>query len=245
MRHDTALNSAQQPAGGRAPAGLSVLSTLSAKEALKEIIPLFELATGYLISVEYVGASVLATRQISGGEADLFIGPCDLCQRYAAAGILMPDSQRDFAVSRSGAAVRSGGNLPDIASPEGLVAYLRQARSVCYGAGASATQFVSALHKYGLHDEIAAKRVVPAPGEAIGAIVSRGDATLGIQQVSELMPIGGITLLKLPAEFEKKLTYCAASFSQSQALAGVDAFIRFLGQDDASSIFRRKGLEPL
>ncbi len=52
-----------------------VFSTISAKEALLELVPEFEHATGHKINITYGGGSGLAQQILDGMPGDLFIGP--------------------------------------------------------------------------------------------------------------------------------------------------------------------------
>jgi molybdate transport system substrate-binding protein len=53
------------------------------------------------------------------------------------------------------------------------------------------------IERLGISDAIAAKRVAPRPGELVGAVVARGDAAIGVQQISELLPVSDIQILGL------------------------------------------------
>ena len=52
-----------------------VFSTISAKEALIELVPEFERASGHKVNITYAGGSDLSQRILNGTRGDLFIGP--------------------------------------------------------------------------------------------------------------------------------------------------------------------------
>ena len=56
-------------------AEIVVFSTTSAREALIELVPEFERATGHKVNITYAGGGGLATRIREGTRGDLFIGP--------------------------------------------------------------------------------------------------------------------------------------------------------------------------
>ncbi len=149
-----------------------VLSTISAKEALLELVPEFEHASGHKVNITYGGGSELS-KQISGGrQADIFIGPEEFSGPLIQQGKLQADSRVAFARSTTGLAVRVGLPKPDISTPDKLKAALLAAGKVSYSAGASGMHFVNVLKKLGIEDAVAAKRVTPKPGELVGAVVA-------------------------------------------------------------------------
>ena len=227
-------------------AELVVLSTISAKEALIEIVPMFEQASGHRVDITYAGGPSLANRIREGERGDLFIGPEEFSGPLIEAGRLLADTRIAFAGSTTALAVRAGAPRPDISSPERLKNALLAAGSVSYSAGASGIHFVKMLERLGIAEAIAAKRVAARPGELIGAVVARGDADIGVQQVSELMPVAGIEMLgPLPAELRQTIVYGATAFPESTQREAAQAFVSFLRSEEARAVLRRRGLEPV
>jgi molybdate transport system substrate-binding protein len=222
---------------------MKLLSTLSAQHSLREILPAFERESGVRIEAEYVGASAFKSRSLSAGEADVFIGPDELCTAFRASRILSPEGGCEIGVSRSAAAIPAHAPCPSVETSEQLVEYLLALPTVCYGGGASAVRFVEALRRHGAEDAILAKRVIPRTGEPVGDIVARGDAAFGVQQLSELMPVAGIQLIRLPAEFEVRQTYSACRFSDAADTGVVDSFFEFLRSEAVATTFRRNGFQ--
>ena len=56
-------------------AEIVVFSTISAKEALIELVPAFERASGHKVNITYAGGSGLSKQILGGTQGDLFIGP--------------------------------------------------------------------------------------------------------------------------------------------------------------------------
>lgn len=227
------------------PGALVVLSTLSAKEALIEIIPRFLSETGLTVNITYVGASILSQREMTGLEADIFIGPEELSDRLIESNTLTSQSRSNFATSRSGAAFALRTPRPDISTAKKLIDVLLDLPTISYSAGSSGIHFVKVLERYGVAEPILAKRIAPAPGEPVASIVARGDAAIGIQQIGELLPIPGVQVLDLPPEFEKTMTYSATMFSRSTHKQGLQALIDFLHTNESRKILRKKGLHPV
>ncbi len=222
-----------------------VYSTISAKEALIELVPEFEHASGHKVNITYAGGSDLSKRIFNGTQGDLFIGPEEFSDPLIKDGKLLAGSRTAFARSSTGLAVRAGVPKPDISSPGKLKSVLLAAGSVSYSAGASGMHFVKVIEQLGIAEAIAAKRVVPRAGELVGAVVARGAADIAVQQISELLPVPGIAILDpLPAELQQTIVYGATAFPQSAQRDVAQAFVNFLRSEAARAVLRTKGLEP-
>jgi molybdate transport system substrate-binding protein len=226
-------------------AEIIVFSTISAKEALIELVPEFERASGHKVNITYAGGSGLSKQILGGKLGDLFIGPEEFSGPLMNEGKLLAGSRIDFARSSIGLAVRAGIAKPDISSPEKLKSVLLAAASVSYSAGASGMHFVKVLERLGIADVMANKQVPPRAGELVGAVVARGDADIAVQQISELLPVPGIQILDpLPLEFQQTIIYGATAFPQSMQREVAQAFVNFLRSEAARVVLRKKGLDP-
>jgi molybdate transport system substrate-binding protein len=85
----------------------------------------------------------------------------------------------------------------------------------------------------------------PPSGEPVAAVVSRGEAEIGFQQMSELMHVEGVTIVgPIPAELQPGFTFAGAlTKNASQPDAG-NALIRFLASPEAASVIIKMGLRP-
>ena len=226
-------------------AELIVFSTISAKEALIELVPEFERASGHKVNITYAGGSGLSKQILGGKLGDLFIGPEEFSGPLMKEGKLLAGSRIDFARSSTGLAVRAGIAKPDISSPEKLKSVLLAAAAVSYSEGASGMHFVKVLERLGIADVMANKQVPPRAGELAGAVVARGDADIAVQQISELLPVPGIQILDpLPLEFQQTIIYGATAFPQSIQREVAQAFVNFLRSEAARVVLRKKGLDP-
>jgi molybdate transport system substrate-binding protein len=146
--------------------------------------------------------------------------------------------------------VRAGGAKPDISSVEALRSTLLAARSIAYSDSGSGTYLSTTLFpKLGIADEVAGKsRKVRGPpsGEPVAAVVARGEAEIGFQQVSELIHVPGITFVgALPAEVQPVTLFAAALASTVQQPQAASALIRFLASPEAAPAIAKAGLKPL
>jgi molybdate transport system substrate-binding protein len=151
-----------------------VLSTTSAREALAELVPMFQRTSGHTVIVTYSPGSGIGEKIRSGAAADLLIAPAEFSDPLVKEGKLVAGSRVDFARSGSSVAVRAGAPKPDLSSPESFKQALLAARTVSYSRGASGLQLVEVMARLGIADVVKQKSVFPEPGELVGAVVARG-----------------------------------------------------------------------
>jgi len=224
---------------------LVVYSTLSAKEALKELVPAFERDRRQAVVITYAGGSVLVKQLTSGSEGDLFIGPAEFTADLVNKGVLSAERQQTLVLSSTALAIRAAGVARTTRTVDEVKELLLQAKSFCYSPGASGIHFTGLLDRMGIGPQMASKAVPARPGELVGAVVARGDAELGVQQISELLPVPGVRLLPLPPELRQEVRYVASVFSGVRRAQAAGAFVDYLRSAVAARIWRDKGLEPL
>ena len=77
-------------------------------------------------------------------------------------------------------------------------------------------------------------------------MVGRGEAEVGLQQVSEVLPIAGTQFVgTIPAEVQYVTTYAAAVVSGSTQPEMAKRLIAFLSSPEAAAAIERSGMEPL
>jgi len=162
-------------------------------------------------------------------------------------GKFLPDTRVDLVGSRIGIAVEVGTPKPDVSTVEKLRGALLAAKSVAFSEGASGTYITETLFpKLGIADQMKAKSVQIKGKELVGTAIKRGDAELGLQQISELRAIQGIQYVgPLPQEVQKASVISAAVSTNAQEREGAAALISYLRTPTASAVFERTGLDPI
>jgi molybdate transport system substrate-binding protein len=161
-------------------------------------------------------------------------------------GKVAVDSRVDLARSRIGVAVRAGARKPDISSVAALRRALLEAKSIAYSDSASGVYVSTELfQRLGIADRVASKsRMIPA--EPVGAVVARGEAEIGFQQMSELMPVRGIDIVgPLPPEVQKITIFSAGIVAGAKDGRAAKALLDFLSSPAASAAITSSGLEPI
>jgi ABC-type molybdate transport system substrate-binding protein len=211
--------------------------------------PWFTRRTGHEV-VAVFGASTggapdsIPARLARGERADIVIASAQALDALIEGGEVEPDSRRDLVLSRIGVAVRAGAPKPDISSVDALVRTLREARSIAYSASVSGTYLATELFpRLGLGAEIAAKgRRIES--ERVGAVVARGEAEIGFQQISELLTIQGIDYVgPLPDEVQRVSTFSAGIAAGAESPAAARELVAFLGSVALGPVVERYGLD--
>jgi molybdate transport system substrate-binding protein len=84
------------------------------------------------------------------------------------------------------------------------------------------------------------------PADPVAGVVARGDAELGFQQISELLPIPGAELVgPLPPELQKITIFSAALAKDGKAREQGKALIDFLASPAAAPALVKSGMEPI
>jgi molybdate transport system substrate-binding protein len=180
-----------------------------------------------------------------GEDADVVIIARSALDDLAQKGLVKKSSEVDLVRSPIGLAVKAGTPVPDISSVDGLKKTLMNAKSIAYSDSASGVYVSTELYKrLGIESQVSPKsRKIPAT--PVGEIVAAGKAEIGFQQMSELLPIKGITVVgPIPAELQKITIFSAAIATHSKSPAAAKALIDMLSSPSAFPVMKKDGLEP-
>jgi len=219
--------------------------------AYLELIPQLELLAKKKIVTAATsigtGENSIPNRLKRGESADLVIVADAVLREFIQDGLVIGETYTPLVRSSIGLAVRSGAPAPDIATVEALKRTLLQAKSIAYSASVSGRYLTTELYqRLGIADRVAGKSRLVGGGERVGAVVARGEAEIGFQQISELLPVPGIAhITSLPPEVQK-----VSVFSAGVAAAATDpelaySVIRFLASPAAFAAITKSGLEPI
>ncbi len=230
---------------------LRVVSSGGFAAALKVLAPTFEHQSGDKLDLEWgpsMGgtADAVPQRLKRGEKIDVTIMVGYALGALIDQGKVAAGSRVDLARSGIGIVVRQGAPHPDIGSVDALKKTLLAAKSVAYSDSASGVYISREMFKaMGIVEQMAGKaRMIPA--EPVGAVVARGDAEIGFQQMSELKPIQGIDLLgPLPAAAQKFTVFSAGVVAGSAHPDSAAALLRFLASPEARAAIAASGLEPM
>jgi len=220
---------------------------------MRELAAAFEQATGERISLEFSRSGVVRDRVQDGALVDVVITTRAAIEHLAGLGKVLSDSATAVAHSGIGVATRTGAAKPDIGSVAAFERTLRDARSIAYADPAtgspSGNYLVGLFDRLGLSAELKPKtRLIGSAGDHAVVVcdaVAKGDAEIGLQQISEILPVPGVALVgPLPPELQQMTTFSAAAGSTAKNLACARRLIAFLTSAAAAPVIMANGMQP-
>ena len=193
------------------------------------------------------GETSIPNRLRRGETVDVVIVADGVLLGFIEDGLIKAESYTPLARSAIGMAVRAGAPKPDIGSTEALRRTLLQAKSIAYSASVSGDYLTKELYqRLGVADQVISKSRLIGGGERVGAVIARGEAEIGFQQMSELLPIPGIDhVTPLPPEVQKVSVFSAGVASSTGDSEAAQAIIKFLASPEAAGAISKSGLEPV
>src|SRR5205085_5686356 len=242
-------------AGSASAADVRVMISAGFYGVYAELGPAFERASGHHL-VTTRGPSMgdspeaIPARLARGEAADVVILDGAAADELGKRGVVRGDSKVELALSKVGMVVRAGAAKPDIGSVDAFRATLLAAKSIAYSDSGSGTYLSGTLFpKLGVAGEIAGKsRKVGGPpsGEPVAAVVARGEAEIGFQQVSELIHVPGVTFVgAIPAELQPGFSFAGALTVVAREPEAASALLRFLASSEAAPVISKAGLAPI
>jgi molybdate transport system substrate-binding protein len=226
-------------------ADITLLGSTATREALEELVPMFEKATGHKVTLTLFSATVLVGKVRENSPSDLVITTPDNLEALVKDGKLIAGTRVDFVHSRVGVAVKTGAPRPDISTPDALKAAFLAAKSIGVSRGPSGVHLLDAMTKIGIGDQVRAKMVQPDLGVRVGTLIAVGKAEIGVQQIGELLPIKGIDYIgPLPKELQTVIVYGIARPANAKDWATAEQLVKFLTDPARAPLLRKIGLDP-
>jgi molybdate transport system substrate-binding protein len=230
---------------------LKVVTSGAFTAAYLELVPEYERATHNKLLTEF-GPSMGTTHnaipiRLERGEViDVVIMVAPALADLIKQGKVRAGSQVDLVQSYIGMAVKAGAPKPDISTLDALKRTLLAAKSIAYSDSASGVYLSTELFpKLGIADQIKGKaRKIEA--EPVGGVVAKGEAEIGFQQISELLPVKGIDIVgQLPPGAQRVTVFAAGIPATSNHPETAKALIQWLASPAAYPAIEKSGLEPV
>ncbi|WP_095139688.1 substrate-binding domain-containing protein [Pseudomonas sp. Irchel s3a10] len=230
---------------------LNVMTSGGFTAAYKILGPKFAAATGNTLDTQ-LGPSMgkapeaIPNRLARGEHADVVIMVGYALDDLIKQGKVDPASRVELADSRIGLVVREGAPKPDISSVESLKKTLLDAKSVAYSDSASGVYIEKELFsKLGVEDQLKPKAKM-IPKVPVGSVVATGDYQLGFQQVSELLPVPGVSFVgKIPESVQSVTRFAAGIPVGAQHPKEAKALLDYLAAPAAQADVQATGLDSV
>ena len=228
-----------------AAADIKVLSTQATEDAYRELVPLFEEATGHKVETTFTGTAAVQKRILAGERYDAVIMVDAAIDDFIRSGRIVPGSRVDIGRSSLGAGVKAGAPKPNIGSAQAFKSTLIAARSIGYTTGPYGTWLIELLQKLGIAEAVRPKLIQTPSGVSVGSIIASGEAEIGFQQINALSRFPGVEYLgPLPAELQETTWRSGAIMVAAREPQAARALLDFLAAPAAAPILRAHGLEP-
>ena len=230
---------------------IRVMTSGAFTAALLALIPQLERLTNKKIVTASTsigtGDNSIPNRLKRGEVVDVVIVADTVLRRFIEDGLVLAEGYAPVARSTIGMAVRAGAPKPDISSIDALRRTLLQAKSIAYSASVSGQYLTTELYqRLGIADHVLGKSRLIGGGERVGAVVARGEAEIGFQQMSELLPVSGIAhITPLPPEVQKVSSFAAGVAASSPDPVLASSVIQFFSSPEAAQAITNSGLEPI
>ena len=216
------------------------------KAALEKLAPEYERRTGdniVIIPGPSMGTTpqAIPNRLARGEKADVVIMVGNALAKLEQARLTRPGTRTELADSPIGMVVKKGADIPDISSETTLRNTLLQARSIAYSDSASGRYVSEELFKkLGIEKEVTGKAT------KVERIPAKGKYAVGFQQVSELLPIQGVTFIgKIPDNLQYITRFAGAVTRDAEHPAEGKALLNYLASPPSREVIRVTGMIPV
>jgi molybdate transport system substrate-binding protein len=235
--------------GARA-ADIHVFSSGAPAEVAQRLAAKFAQESGHRISFTVANPATIQQR-LSGGETpDIVILPVPIIDALQKAGVLRPGGKVDLARVGVGVVVREGAPPPDISAVDAVRKTLLDARSIVYpdpaGGGQTGPALARMIERLGIGDAVKRKLVLRQAITGGVELVAKGEVEVGMFNISEVLPVKGVTLVgPLPTELQSYIVFAAAIHASSNSPAPAQAFIEVMSDPGARDQWKAGGLESI
>ena len=239
-----------QPADATADAtDLTVLSAAAMKGVVQTVPDSFFAATGAHVHFVFGTAGQIRKKILAGDRFDVAIIPPALLADLAKRGLVEGKSIKDVGLVRIGVAVKAGDPLPKISDEASFKQALLGAVSIGMadpGTGATSGIYLAKLmDRLGVAEAIRAKVKYYPEGQTAMEAMAKGEVALGIGQISEIVPVQGVTLVgPIPENLQLKTIYAAAVASKGSSQVLAQKFLAYVTGPKVRASLKTYGFDP-
>lgn len=210
---------------------MKLLSALAVQAVVQPAAADFTRESGLQVEMTFGPVGALQAKLAGGETADLTILTAPVMTEMQLAGTIV--GRTDLARTGIAVTVRAGAPAPDLSTPETFLAALLAARSIALTdpavGGTAGIYLAGLLERLGVADAIKPKTVWQQNGFFVAQCVARGEADIGMTQISEIVAVpGAVVAGPLPPPLQTVTTYTAGVFAMSAERDAALDFIRFL-----------------
>jgi len=224
-----------------------VLSAGAVRSVVSAVSEPFAKETGNTVKGTFGTMGVVRQKLAAGEPADVIIASDVVLDELAKQGAVVAGTRADIARTGVGVGVKEGAPRPDISTVEAFKQTLLAAKSLVYvdpAQGAtSGIHFASVLQRLGIAEAVKGKTLL-WPGGYAAEAVADGRAEVVVHQISEILPVKGVTLVgPLPKDLQKVTIYSAGLAAKAASPEAARALIAYLVSAPIKAQFAAAGMD--
>lgn len=231
-------------------ADIQVFSSGAPAAVQKRLAPAFTKATGHTVVITAETLNAIRKRMDGDSKPDVVVLPRQVMMGFEKSGAFRPGSLTNLARVGIGVTVKEGAPLPDISTVDALKQMLLNAKSIAHpdpkGGGFTGAHIDRMFERLGIADAVRpkVKHGYAFTGGVAG--IAKGDAEIGIFNISEIVPIQGVRLAgPLPAEHQNYLVFAGALHVRGEHPAPATAYLQSLMDASSHDAWKAGGFEAL
>ena len=233
-----------------AAADISVFSTGAPSAVLKVLAVAFARDTGHYIEFTVGTPGDLQNKLAAGATPDLVVAPAPVIEKLEEAGTLKAGNRVDLARVGVGVVVREGAPKSDISTVDAVRKMLLAAQSIVHtspeGSGFAGKAVARMIEQMGIADAIKPKLTIMQAIDGGVDLVAQGKAEVGLFNISEILPVQGVTLVgPLPASVQSYIVFAAALHAGSRLPGPAQAFVKVATDPASRAQWSAGGLESM
>lgn len=230
-------------------AEIKVMTTGAPKSVVQAVAEAYAKANGHTIALVQDTAGGVRRRVEAGEAADVIVATPEVLEALVKSGKASAGTQVDFARTGVGVGVRDGVARPDIATVDAFKRFLTAAPAIAMpdpkAGGTSAIYIEGLIQRLGLADIVKPKAKLKAGGYAADLVVE-GQADYVIHQISEIIPVKGVSVVgPLPAEIQLITVYSASLSPAGAASEAARGLMAALGGAPGRAAATAAGMDPM
>ncbi len=229
-------------------AEIRILSAGAFRSVVDELKPSFEKDTGHKLVIDNGTAGQISERVGKGDFYDVVVTSVRGQNELVEKGKLAKDTRLDLARVGIGIMVRNGMAKPDVSTVDAFKKALLDAKTVAHvdpaSGGTTGIYLTSLFEKWGITEQLKPKLKLKWGGHVADLLIA-GQADLGMQQISEIVPVKEVTFVgPLPKEIQVYTVYTGALHTETKDAMAAMQLLTALTNETARSIIKSKGMEP-
>ena len=227
-------------------ADIRVFSGGAPQDALRQLAPEFEQATGHRVEFTFALVSEIQRKLAAGERADVILLPVPLIAATEKTVPMRTEGRMVLARVGIGVVVREGSTPPDFSTAEAVRRMLLNARGIAWSDPSTPTggHLNRVVAQLGIANEVRSKLIAKAAIYGGAELVAKGDVDFGLWLISEVQSAKGITLAgMLPPALQSFVVYGTAIPAYNAAPEAALAFVKFISDPGKGERWKAAGFE--